>query len=172
MAILVAIDGEQRPAQTVKIGHELADRYDDELVVLHVMPQELFDERRQSIGQSTDAEGGSVTPVSYGTPLQGSNKASSSVAKYTVEDAEADATEVAREVLDETLDEWTDVTLQGRVGEPTAEILAEAKRTDARYLVIGGRKRSPVGKAIFGSTTQSLLLEVDRPVVTVMREDA
>lgn len=171
MAILVAIDGEQRSAQTIEVGYELADRYDDELVVLHVMPQELFDKRRQSIGQSTDTEGGSVTPVSYGTPLQGSNEAVSNVANYTVEDAEADAADVAREVLDETLDKWSDVTIQGRVGEPTAEILSEAKRTDARYLVIGGRQRTPVGKAIFGSTTQSILLEVDRPVVTVMRED-
>lgn len=171
MAILVAIDGEQRPAQTIEVGHELADRYDDELVVLHVMSQDLFDRRRKSIGQSTDAEGGSVTPVSYGTPIEGANEASSSVANYTVEDAEADAADLAREVLDETLDEPTDVTVQGRVGNPTEEILAEAKRADARYLVIGGRKRTPVGKAVFGSTTQSILLEADRPVVTVMRED-
>jgi len=59
----------------------------------------------------------------------------------------------------------------GRVGEPTAQILAVARDVDAQHLVIGGRKRSRVGKVVFGSTTQSVLLKADRPVTTVMSED-
>ena len=58
----------------------------------------------------------------------------------------------------------------GRVGDPTEEVLAVAAELDARYVVVGGRRRSPVGKALFGSTTQEVLLESDRPVVTVMRD--
>ncbi len=56
----------------------------------------------------------------------------------------------------------------GRIGQPAAEILAYADTVDARYIVIGGQKRSPVGKALFGSTTQQVLLGADRPVLTVM----
>ena len=70
-----------------------------------------------------------------------------------------------------TLDDPEDTILKGRVGEPVEEILAEADRRGAQYLVIGGRKRSPTGKALFGSKTQSILLTADLPVVTVMSED-
>ncbi len=56
----------------------------------------------------------------------------------------------------------------GLIGQPAAEILEYGDEVDARYLVIGGQKRSPVGKALFGSTTQKVLLGAERPVVTIM----
>lgn len=59
----------------------------------------------------------------------------------------------------------------GLIGQPAAEILQYAEEVDARYIVIGGQKRSPVGKALFGSTTQQILLGAKRPVVTVMGPD-
>lgn len=168
MAVLAAVDAEQRPAQTVSVGCDLARQYKDELVVLHVMPQELFDKRRQAMGQTSEVTADSVTPVSYGTV--GQQSSDSSGTGYTIKDGEADAREVAAEVLDETVDNWSQISCQGRVGVPKQEILSEAQRIDARYLVIGGRKRTPIGKAVFGSTTQSILLEADRPVMTVMRD--
>lgn len=57
----------------------------------------------------------------------------------------------------------------GRIGRPAGEIAEYVESVDARYLVVGGRKRSPIGKALFGSVTQSVLLNVDAPVVTVRR---
>jgi nucleotide-binding universal stress UspA family protein len=62
------------------------------------------------------------------------------------------------------------VTPVGLVGDITDEILEYAAEHDARYLVIGGRRRSKVGKAFFQSTTQNILLRADRPVITVMRD--
>lgn len=41
---------------------------------------------------------------------------------------------------------------------------------DADLLIIGGRERSPAGKAFFGSTTQEVLLDAPCPVVFVRRE--
>ncbi len=56
----------------------------------------------------------------------------------------------------------------GRIGQPAAEVLDYAETVETRYVVIGGKKRSPVGKALFGSTTQQVLLGAKAPVVTVM----
>ncbi|WP_323173394.1 universal stress protein [Natrialba sp. PRR66] len=50
-------------------------------------------------------------------------------------------------------------------GEPTEVILEVAEEIDADSIAVSGRKRSPAGKAIFGSVTQSLLLSADRPMI-------
>ncbi|MDG5819845.1 universal stress protein [Natronococcus sp. A-GB7] len=52
-------------------------------------------------------------------------------------------------------------------GRPEAAILDAAERFDADLLVLGARRRSPVGKAVFGSVAQSVLLETNRPVMVV-----
>ena len=46
-------------------------------------------------------------------------------------------------------------------------ILDHASRADAELVVIGQRRRSPVGKIVLGSTSQRILLEADCPVVAV-----
>lgn len=51
------------------------------------------------------------------------------------------------------------------VGDPTEAILAVAADRDVDAVVLGMRKRSPVGKALFGSVSQAVLLNADRPVI-------
>jgi nucleotide-binding universal stress UspA family protein len=51
-----------------------------------------------------------------------------------------------------------------RYGAPAAEILAAAEQSDADCIVLGGRKRSPGQSLVFGSVSQAVLLESDRPV--------
>jgi nucleotide-binding universal stress UspA family protein len=46
-------------------------------------------------------------------------------------------------------------------------LLALVEGIDADLLVIGARRRSPVGKALLGSVTQTLILEADLPVLVV-----
>jgi nucleotide-binding universal stress UspA family protein len=46
-------------------------------------------------------------------------------------------------------------------------ILSLADQAGADLLVIGGRRRSPVGKAILGSVTQNLILAANCPVLVV-----
>jgi nucleotide-binding universal stress UspA family protein len=55
----------------------------------------------------------------------------------------------------------------GLVGDPAEEILEYSTAQDAEYIVVSARKRSPLGQAVFGSVTQSLLLNAERPVVAV-----
>ena len=46
-------------------------------------------------------------------------------------------------------------------------ILDLTKKVQADLLIIGARRRSPVGKALLGSVTQTLILEADVPVLVV-----
>ena len=52
-------------------------------------------------------------------------------------------------------------------GDPGEELVAAADEVDADLICVSGRKRSPAGKAVFGSTTQALVLNADRPVLAV-----
>jgi nucleotide-binding universal stress UspA family protein len=52
-------------------------------------------------------------------------------------------------------------------GEVADEVLRVAQETDASVIVIGLRKRSPVGKLLMGSSAQRILLDADRPVLAV-----
>ncbi|MEF8776155.1 MAG: universal stress protein [Haloarculaceae archaeon] len=54
-----------------------------------------------------------------------------------------------------------------RGNEPVVDLLDEADRWDADEFLIGIRKRSPVGKVVFGSTARDLLMESDLPVRAV-----
>ncbi|WP_408958942.1 universal stress protein [Natrinema sp. 74] len=59
------------------------------------------------------------------------------------------------------------VDLERRHGDPADEIVEYAESVDADLIVIPGRKRSAVGKAVFGSVTQDVILTADRPVTIV-----
>ncbi len=51
--------------------------------------------------------------------------------------------------------------------DPAEEVLATAERTDAAFIVIGLRQRSPVGKLLLGSNAQRVLLDAACPVLAV-----
>ena len=52
--------------------------------------------------------------------------------------------------------------------QPASEGIVDlATDIDADLVVVGGRRRSPVGKALFGSVTQSVVLDSPLPVVVV-----
>ncbi|ELZ26658.1 universal stress protein uspa-like protein [Halogeometricum pallidum JCM 14848] len=50
-------------------------------------------------------------------------------------------------------------------GDPADVIVSTADDVDADLVIVGGRKRSPAGKALFGSVTQSVILGAARPVM-------
>lgn len=52
-------------------------------------------------------------------------------------------------------------------GDTAEDILTEAAAFDVDAIVLNPRRRSPVGKAVFGSVTQSVILDADRPVMVV-----
>ncbi|AYY13518.1 universal stress protein [Actinobacteria bacterium YIM 96077] len=52
------------------------------------------------------------------------------------------------------------------------DLIAVAEESSADFIVIGLRKRSPVGKLILGSNAQRILLDAPCPVLAVKAEDA
>ncbi|SEO38624.1 Universal stress protein family protein [Halogranum amylolyticum] len=79
----------------------------------------------------------------------------------------ASATQIAsvREASD--LFEAADVEydVEESSGDPAEAIIDVANDVDADLVVVGGRKRSPAGKALFGSVTQTVILNAGRPVM-------
>lgn len=61
-------------------------------------------------------------------------------------------------------------TVRGGVGDKGQEIVDSANDVDADLVVVGGRRRSPTGKAVFGSTAQQVLLDSPVPVLFVRAE--
>jgi len=145
MVILAAVEDNEYAEEVVRVAADMARAYDDELVAVHVVPQGEFLQDRQ------------------GTSL-------ASVDAEPIEQAEREAADTASAVVERALDEPVAVTAEGRIDDPADGILSVAEDVDASFVVVGARRRSPVGKAVFGSTTQSVLLGSERPVVTVMEE--
>lgn len=138
MTIITAIEDTERDRPVIAEGAALAEAFEDELHVIHVLDRNNLEEEATS-------------------PEEPDSRPSMDVARDT-----------AAELATLEANEFTPV---GRIGSPASEIQHYTEEVDARYLVVGGRKRSPIGKAVFGSITQSLLLNVDCSVVTVRTED-
>jgi len=68
----------------------------------------------------------------------------------------------AQEVLEAA---GASVELRGESGDPAQSIIRTADRLDVDAICVAGRKRSPTGKALFGSVSQEVILNTDRPVL-------
>jgi len=55
-------------------------------------------------------------------------------------------------------------------GDPAETITDVAEELDVDNITMSGRRRSPTGKMLFGSTAQSVLLAADRPVTVILDE--
>ncbi|RFU21979.1 universal stress protein [Geodermatophilus marinus] len=78
---------------------------------------------------------------------------------------EAAVAEMTARARDEGVD--IEVRQSAHSGEVADEILRVADETDASVIVIGLRRRSPVGKLLMGSSAQRVLLDAHRPVLAV-----
>jgi nucleotide-binding universal stress UspA family protein len=142
MCIVAAVDDSSHAARVTSEAAALAAAFDVELHLVNVLTRSRF----VDIESTAYEERGETVPVE--------------VVRDSARQLAAD------------LATGVDVPVEavGLVGDVAEETLEYAREHDARYVVVGGRRRSPVGKAIFDSVTQDILLNADRPVVTVMRD--
>jgi nucleotide-binding universal stress UspA family protein len=63
-----------------------------------------------------------------------------------------------------------DYEIRGAVGDYSEQVVSVAEALEADLVLVGGRKRSPTGKAVFGSVAQEILLSAPCPV-TFVRAD-
>jgi len=75
-----------------------------------------------------------------------------------------------RDLADRLEDANVGYSIAGSVGEHGENIVSLADDVNADIAIVGGRKRSPTGKAVFGSTAQTVLLSAPCPV-TFVRSD-
>lgn len=141
MPIVAAVDRSERSQSVLERARDLAEKYGVELHVLHVGPHPGI------------------------TTIEG---------PFATVNEEKEAREKAFEIASEAaefVEDYQDVEIVGLIGDPAEEILNYSREHDAEYIVTTGRKQSPLGQAVFGSVTQSLLLNADRPIVATVHRN-
>ena len=87
------------------------------------------------------------------------------VPKRDFEHAEQELAKAGKALSDENIENETALTVNGLT--PGEDIVDFAKEKVVDVIIIGVKKRSKVGKLIFGSTAQYVILNASCPVVTV-----
>jgi len=77
--------------------------------------------------------------------------------------------ESAREASERLEALGVEVRAEEASGDPATQILQRAEAEGVDRISVGGRKRSPTGKALFGSVTQSVILGTELPVLVCGR---
>ena len=71
----------------------------------------------------------------------------------------------AREARDILEDAGIETVLSETSGSPAEQIVAYAGSEGADLICLAGRSRTPAGKAVFGSVSQSVMLDSEIPVL-------
>lgn len=142
MSVIAAVDRGRPQSHTVREAKSLADTFDERMHAIHVLSRSDFVDLER-----TSVEEGSET--------------------VDIDDVHEYAARIANEAVQTAA---TDSTTVGIVGDAAEETIQYVENSDARYIVIGERNRSPVGKALFGSVAQSIHLDAPIPVITVTGE--
>lgn len=144
MPIVAAVDRNERAAAIVREAARLGEAFGEAVEVVHVLTRDEF----VSLERTQVSETGETVPIDRVVEM------AEGIAAEAVEEA---GVEVEAEAV-------------GLMGDPAEEIVSYADDRDASYVVIAGRSRSPVGKALFGSVVQSVLLTAECPVVSLRVE--
>ncbi|WP_323675632.1 universal stress protein [Halorubellus sp. PRR65] len=135
--------------ELVEEAVELCEGVDAELVLLHVMPEDEYEER-MATRMETGSGGGA----------------------FSINEAEREATHIAKEAGRRVVEEHdVDVEYRGIVGHLEQDAIEVAEDEDCDHVFVAGRRRSPSGKAFFGDATQRILLNFDGMVTVSLYDE-
>ncbi len=142
--VLLAIgdSDENRLDQLLDETIAIADPTDATVVLGHVFTREAYDKARTNL--SFDGPAPEVTPDVVAERYSAIREAAKTLAEYGI-----------------------DTEIRGILGEDGKAVVDLAERVEADRILIGGRRRTPAGKAVFGSTAQAILLSAPCPVTFV-----
>lgn len=135
--ILVPTDGSEQAAEAIPHALNLAQHYDATVHALCVV-------NRAATRQ--------LSPTRAETTMEAMSEEAERATKEVEDEMEKAGVECLPVVLE---------------GAPDETILDYVEQNDIDIVVIGGRKRTPAGKLLFGSVTQSVILHADVPVTVV-----
>lgn len=148
---LVVLENEERGRELLTEAAELAAGVDARLHVLSLVSADEFAQKRERLDTVAEQE-----HTSYDDDV-------------LMDNIRQDAEDVVEEVLGDLDVDWS--VVPGRVGEAESEadrILEAAAGNDADHVFLTGSQRSPTGKAVFGDRAQSVILNFDGPVTTLL----
>lgn len=144
MTVIGAVDGSTADTRVGEQAMKLAEAFDEEVHLVHVLDRDSFVELERT----------SVDKSGEGIDIDRVRELASEVAKETAESLDGPVQAI------------------GLFGNIAPRIMDYADEVDASYLVIGGRKQSPVGKAMFGDVGQRIILNANHPIVVVPEEES
>lgn len=143
--ILLTVGGsdENRVDALIDVIKEIAPTTDSTVIVVYMFDSDSHEETIQNISRTSDEY---IDPDELASQMT--------------------LVEAIAEQLEEVSIDYEVRATTGTKGDGIVDIATES---DADRVVVGGRHRSPTGKAIFGSTVQKVLLNAPCPV-TFVRE--
>ncbi|WP_254839186.1 universal stress protein [Natronomonas marina] len=145
VAVAVGPDDEKRAESLATAAIEVAGGAEAVVVLLHVFTESAYEEGVREAGYDPEDPPPAHTLAS----------------RLQAVDAIAALLEAA----------GVEHRVRGEVGDEPEGILRGAEAVGADRLLIGGRRRSPTGKAVFGSTAHRVLMNAGCPV-TFVRDGA
>ncbi|MBX0324649.1 universal stress protein [Halomicroarcula sp. F13] len=82
----------------------------------------------------------------------------------TAEKTTVEQTPAGKTMVEALREASVGVETQTTYGDPEERIVAVADEHDVDMIILGGRKRSPLGALVFGSVSQAVILDSERPV--------
>jgi len=145
--ILVAIDGSDIAINAAKIAIQLAEKYNAELVVLHVIDSSI---RYESVGDDT---------------FPGYRGSLNQVVDIATEKGQKLVDEVKQKASENNINIKPEVLLG--VGSIVKEIVEYAENNMIDLIVLGTRGRSGIKKVLLGSTASGVVSHSRLPVMVV-----